>query len=213
MAWEFDKIVQFAQQFVASGREDFELGFVFSEWTPADGLTLTETYPAVREDVAPTEDAPAGVANRIWVKLNNGAWQQLSGVAQVTNIGIGTVGVLTSGIESTMVIKGWTSKSIAAGYIIAPTVTMNQINADRTTGLALIRVQVAGDTHPLAPSEPFTSGQVSVLSTWLNEHDITNAEFAALFNVAPAYLANWLQNNPRWRFAQVIHDRFNGSSG
>lgn len=208
MAWNFEQIVAFAKEF--NRPAGTELAFVFSEWTAEDGLTLVDTYPVVREDLPPTEDAPANQANRLWVKINNGAWQKVSAIPSVTNIGLGTAGAVVSGIESTMVIAGWNAKQIAAGYVLAPTATLDQINSDRTTGIALIRVSASADdeTHALAPDEPFTAGQVTALAAWLNAHDITNAEFAALFDVTAAQLSNWLTNHARWRFAQQIHDRF-----
>ena len=209
MAWNFDQIIAFGQQF--SGPAGTELAFVLSEWTPEDGLALSDAYPAVRANVPPTEDAPVNQADRMYVKLNNGAWQQVSSIASVTNIGLGTVGVLQSGIASSTVIVGWGAKQIAAGYIIASGATLDQINLDRTSGLALIRTYINaddGEVQPLDPSEPFTSAHVTFLSTWLNEHGITNQEFADLFDLQAAEVSAWLQSHPRKQFAQVIHDRF-----
>lgn len=206
--WDFTQIVEFGRAF--AGPAGTELAFVLSEWTPEGGLTLSTTYPAVRADVPPTEDAPAAQVARLWVKLNNGAWQKVSSIPTVTNVGLGTAGVVQSGVVSSMVIKGWAAKGIAAGYIVAPEVTMNLINSQRTTGLALIRTYVnsAETAHPLAPDTMFTPAQVTVLATWLNAHGVSNAEFAALFGVTAGQLSNWLQTNPRWRFAQVVHEKF-----
>jgi hypothetical protein len=212
MAWNFERIVQFARQF-SDRPAGTELAFVLSEWAAETGLALVNAYPATREDQPPTGDAPAAVAGRVWVRLNGGAWQQVQDVANVTNVGIGSTGVLTGGIASSMVIKAWPAKSIAAGYIVAPGATMDQINADRDTGVALIRTYVNagdGDDHPLAPDAPFTSGQVTALSAWLTAHGVTNDEFAALFDVSAAQVATWLQGHPRWQFAQTIHDQFGG---
>lgn len=204
----FEEIITFGQGF--TGPENTELAFVFSEYSAGDGIDLVSEYPAVREDLPPTEDASISQANRIWVKLNNGDWQQLKNVPQVTNIGLGQVGTLLSGISSSMVIKVWATKNIVAGWVVAKSETLDAINSDRTTGIALIRTYINFDQtdHPLAPNVPFTSQQVSFLSVWLEDHYITNEEFAALFDVAPAQLSNWLQNNPRWKFAKQIHDRF-----
>lgn len=212
MSWNFEQMVSFAQQFQASGREGFELAFVLSEWTPGGGLALADTYPAERSIIAPTEVATGAQADRIFIKINSGSWQQLSQVASVTDIGIGQSGVLTSGIDSSMVVVGWQSKGIAAGYIIAPSSTIDQINTDRETGLALIRIIVDAeeDEHPLGPDTLMTGTQVALLSTWLNNHNITNEEFAALFDLAPAQLSSYLTTLPRWRFAQEIHTRFSG---
>ena len=113
------------------------------------------------------------------------------------------------GVVASAVLKGWSAKSIAAAYIIANTATINAINASRTVAVALIRLSLVQDgTNALDPMEPFTSAQVGFLAVWLNEHDITNAEFAALFDVSAALLSNWLQNHPRWQFAAQLHERF-----
>ncbi len=114
-----------------------------------------------------------------------------------------------SGIVASMVLAGWTAKSIAAAYVIASSATLDAINASRTVALALIRLSLVQEgLNPLAPRDPFTSGQVTILSTWLNAHTITNTEFAALFDITAAQLSNWLQTHPRWQFAQQVHDRF-----
>jgi len=209
MAWDFDKIIEFGQQF--AGPAETELAFVLSEWTPANGLGLMTTYPAVRADEPPTEDAPLHLSNNLWVKLNSGGWQQVKNIASVTHIGIGTSGVLQSGIASSMVIAGWSAKQIAAGYIVAPGATITQINAQRTTGLALIRTYINSDetAHPLAPETNFTAAQVTVLATWLNAHSITNAEFAGLFGVTAGQLSTWMQNHSRIEFARQLHVSFN----
>jgi hypothetical protein len=206
--WDFEQIISFAQGF--SRPPGTELAFVFSEWTAADGLALSTAYPAVFEDLPPTEDAPVNQADRVWVKLNGGEWQQVSSIPSVTHIGLGETGVLVSGIGSAMVIAGWTAKGIAAGYVIAPTATMDRIQSERTVGVPLIRVCACVDeeTHALPPDEPLTSGQVAALSTWLNDHAISDALFAGLFGATWTQLSTWLQNNPRWLFVQEIHDRF-----
>lgn len=209
MPWNLNDIIAFGRQF--SGPAGTELAFVFSEWVAEDGLALTAAYPAVRADLPPTEDAPANRAARLWVKLSGSAWQQVSSIANVTNIGIGSVGVLQSGVQAAMVIKDWGDKSIAAGYIVATGATLDQINTDRDEGIALIRTYINeddGEDHPFAPSEPFTSGQVTALQTWLSDHSVTPAEFAALFDVSAAQIPNWLQTHTRAEFAQVIHNRF-----
>jgi hypothetical protein len=112
------------------------------------------------------------------------------------------------GVVASMVLAGWTAKSIAGAYIMADTATIDAINASRTVALALIRMSLNGGPNPLAYDQPATSQQVTVLSTWLNNHNITNSEFAALFGVTAAQLSNWLQTHPRWQIAQVIHDKF-----
>lgn len=209
MAWDFNQIIEFGRQF--SGPNGTELAFVLSEWTPEDGLALTQAYSAVYSYAPPTEDMLETQANRIWVKINNGVWQRVVDVVSVTNIGFGTNKVLQSGVQSSMVIVGWQAKGIAAGYVIASGTTLDAINADRTTGLALIRTYINeadGEVQPLAPDEPFTAGQVGILATWLNDHNITNQEFADLFDVTAAQLSNWLTTHSRIEFAQQIHDRF-----
>lgn len=114
------------------------------------------------------------------------------------------------GVVELAILKGWTAKSVAVGYVIATSAVLDAINVSRTVAIALIRcaIPVSNGPHPLAPSEPFTAGQVSILSTWINEHDITNTEFAALFDTTAALLAAWLQGHPRWQFAAQLHERF-----
>ena len=114
------------------------------------------------------------------------------------------------GVVASMVLASWTAKSVAVGYVIATSAVLDAINASRTVAIALIRCAIQADNgpHPLAPSEPFTAAQVAILATWINEHDITNTEFAALFDVTAVQLSNWLQNHPRWQFAAQLHERF-----
>lgn len=209
MAWDFENIIAFGQQF-GDRPAGTELAFVFSTWTAQGGLDLVTAYPAVRANVPPTEPAPAAQVARLWVKLNNGAWQLVTSIPSVTAVGLGSAGVLQSGVEASMVIAGWPAKGIGAGYIIASGATLNQINTDRNAGLALIRTYVNSDetAHPLGPDNPFTSPQVSALSAWLNAHGVTNGEFAALFDVTAAQLAGWLTSHPRWQFAKVISEKF-----
>lgn len=113
------------------------------------------------------------------------------------------------GVMASMVLAPWPAKSVAVAYVIASSVLLDAINQSRTVALALIRLSLVQDgIDPLAYDEPFTSGQVTALSMWLNEHSITNAEFAALFDVNPALVGNWLQMHPRWQMAQVMHEQF-----
>lgn len=207
MPWDFSNIIAFGRQF--SGPAGTELAFVFSEWAAEDGLALTTDYPAVRAVVEPTAAAPNSQADRVFVDRGSG-WEQLTGIAGINAVGLGTTGVLQSGVASSMVIAPWAAKAIAAGYIVATGATVDAINADRTTGIALIRTYINDDetNHPLAPSEPFTAGQVSALSAWNNDHGVTDSEFAALFGVSAAQLSNWLQTHTRVQFAQQIHERF-----
>lgn len=209
MAWDFEQMIQYARKY-ADGLSGMELAFVFSEWDQAEGLGLMSAYPVEREDLPPTEDMPAYLAKKIWVKLNSGAWQQLVDVSQVTNIGQGKVGVVTGGVSRGIVLAGWKAKSIAAGYITALSSTMDQINSERTTGVALIRIMANEDDgeNPFDPSEPFTQAQITALNTWLSEHDVTPQEFAALFNKTATELADDLKTEPRWKLAEEIHDRF-----
>lgn len=115
----------------------------------------------------------------------------------------------TPGIVASMILAGWTAKSVAAAYVIANTATLDAINASRTTAVALIRLSlVNGGTNLLAPDLPATSQQVTALSTWLNNHAITNTEFAALFGITAAQLSAWLQSHPRWMIAAQMKERF-----
>jgi hypothetical protein len=203
--WDFQQIVEFGRQF--AGPAGTELAFVFSEWAAADGLAPVDAYPAVRTVSPPS--APLPNPSRYYVNVGAG-WVPVTSLAGFVAAGVGEVGILQSGVGNSMVIAPWVAKGIAAGYVIAPGITLDLINSQRTTGLALIRTYInAGEAaHPLAPDIPFTAGQVTALSTWVNAHGITNTEFAALFDVAPAQLSNWLTTHPRWQFAQQIHDRF-----
>lgn len=207
--WEFDKMVDYARQY-ANGVSNMELAFVFSEWNQENGLNLVSAYPVEHEDFPPEDDMPARLAKKIWVKVNAGAWQQLVNLSQVTNVGIGQVGVVTGGVSRGIVIAGWKAKSIAAGYITALSSTLDQINSERTAGVALIRIKVNEDDgeNPFDPSEPFTLPQVNALFAWLDNHDITDIEFANLFNTNPTTLKNQLQIRPRWELAKEIHERF-----
>lgn len=209
MAWDFEHIVSFAREFMASGREGHELAFVFSEWTPENGLAVVEAYPVTRTSIPPTDELPPSAVSRIWVDVGSG-WQQINTIPAVRRVGMGESGVVQSGVESSMIIAGWPAKGIAAGYILAPSATMGAINAGRNTAIAIMRVKVneADIDHPLEPESPFTSQQVTYLAAWLNAHGVTNSEFAALFGVTAAQLGAWLTSHPRWQFAQVIHDRF-----
>ena len=114
------------------------------------------------------------------------------------------------GIVASMVLAGWTAKNVAAAYVIADSATLDAINVSRTVAIALIRLAISADDgpNPLDPGTPCTSQQVTILSTWLNAHAITNTEFAALFDITAAQLSTWLQTHPRWQAAQVMHDRF-----
>lgn len=209
MAWDFQQIQAFASQFQQDRYPGAELAFVFSEWTPEDGLGLMAAYPAAFEDIPPTEELSPAQLVRLWVDTGTG-WRKAEDVATLQRVGLGTAGVLQSGIAASMVIQGWRAKGVGVGYIIAPSATMQAINQDRTAGLAVIRHYLddqQGDP-PLAADEPFTAGEVGVLSTWVNAHNITNTEFAALFDTTPAQLAGLLTSLPRWRLAQTIHDRW-----
>jgi hypothetical protein len=205
MAWDFQQIVEFGRQF--AGPAGAELAFVFSEWTTADGLALTAAYPAVRT-VSPPQNALPN-PSRYYVDVGAG-WEPVTSLPGFVAAGVGEVGILQSGVGNSMVIAGWAAKGIAAGYIIATGATLDLINSQRTTGLALIRTYINADetAHPLAPDTPFTVGQVTALGDWVNEHGIPNTEFAALFDVSAAQLSNWLTTHPRWQFAQQIHERF-----
>lgn len=211
MAWNFDQIIAYGRNFL-SGYPDHELAFVLSEWTPENGLALTENYPSTLVDIPPVEaaDLSSRWAREIWLDTGSG-YQQLIDMPGLVRLGQGVVNNLNDGTGPSMVIAGWSAKGIAAGYIVATGATLDQINADRISGLALIRTYVNADDseiQPLDPSDPFTQAQVGFLSTWLNEYSITNADFAALFGVSGVELADWLKTHPRKQFAQVVHDRF-----
>lgn len=204
MSWNFEQIQAFASQFQQDRYPGAELAFVFSEWTPEDGLGLMAAYPATFEDIPPTEELA-----RLWVDTGTG-WRKAEDVATLQRVALGTAGVLQSGIAASMVIQGWRAKGVGVGYIIAPSATMQAINQDRTVGLAVIRHYLddqRGDP-PLAADTPMTAVELTALSTWLNTHAITNTEFAGLFDTSPAQLAAFLSALPRWRLAQVIHDRW-----
>lgn len=116
------------------------------------------------------------------------------------------------GIVASAVLAGWPAKSVAVAYAIANSATLDAINANRTAAIALIRMAISADNgpHPLAPGEPFTAQQVGYVATWINQHGITNTEFAALFDVTPVQLSAWLQNHPRVEFARVLHKKWSG---
>lgn len=205
-----DQLSQYVTEWRADSRPaGTELAFVFTEIDGEGNPALLVNYPAVYQDIEPTEDAPANAVNRLWVKLNNGAWQKVSSIPAVTNVGLGTSGVLQSGCVTWSEPINWIAKSIAAGITVATDATLDQINADRASSIALIRTYVNDDgPAPLAPDVPFTAGQVTALSTWINAHGITPAEFAALFDVSAAQLSDWLQTHSRLEFAKQIYSRF-----
>ncbi len=210
MTWNFKQIQQFARGFAKEGKRDnHEIAFVLSEWSAETGFgPLKAAYPTTFVDMPPENELPSGQVDRLW--LDNGSgWQKFRDVLPTERIGKGDR-KLVGGIESEVIIAGWKAKGIGVGYILAPSATIDQINMDRTAGIALIRVMVDSEAgaNPLAPEEPFTTGQVSALSAWLNAHGVTNAEFAALFGVSAAELGDWLTSNPRWRFAEVTHEQF-----
>lgn len=209
MAFEFDEMIGYARQF-ADGNSGMELAFVFSEWEQEEGFGLVSAYPVEREDQPPTDPLPLFMAKRLWVQLNEGAWQQLITVPQVTAIGLGLTGVVVSGVDRATYLAGWKAKGIGAGYITAPTSTMDQINSDRTTGVALIRIKINDDDgeNPLEPSDPFTDVQITALNTWLGNHGVTPNEFAGLFNKTAVELAADMRVEPRWKLARALHEKF-----
>jgi len=206
--WDFQQIQAYASEYQQDRFPGCELAFVFSEWTPVEGLGLMDAYPAAFEDIPPTEELPAGALARLWVDLGAG-WQQIATLPTVQRVGVGTAGVLQSGVATSIVIQGWNAKQIAVGYVIAPPATLQAINADRTVGLAVIRHPLDPEQEaPLSADEPFTAAQVNALATWLNDHGVTNTEFADLFDTTPTQIADFLTTHPRWQLAQVMHDRF-----
>jgi len=211
MALDLTQMIAFGRQFSSDQLPaGTELAFVFSELNQEGGLALSDTYPATRGISEPTAETPASQAGRIFVDIGSG-WQQLTSIPTVQRIGIGQTGILLSGIAGASEIIHWRAKGIAAALILASGDTIDQINADRTTGIALIRTYIHeddGEVQPLAPDEPFTSAQVTALATWLSEHDITPAEFAALFDVTAPQVADWLTSHPRYQFAQQMYERF-----
>jgi hypothetical protein len=113
------------------------------------------------------------------------------------------------GIVASKVLAGWIVKSVAAAYVIATSTLLDQINATRTVAIAFVRLSLVDEEEqPLAPNLPFTSQQIQYLSTWINDHNITNTEFAALFGVTAVQLSAWLQSHPRHEFIQVLAERF-----
>lgn len=209
MPWEFNNIVKLARTF-ADDVSGMELAFVFSEWTPEGGMGLMEAYLVERENQPPIEPLVPYLAKRIWVQINNGPYEPLVDVPQVTAIGLGDGDKVISGVSREVYLAGWKAKGIGAGYIVAPSTTMDQINTDRTVGVALIRVRVNEDDgdNPFDPSKPLTDAQITALNNWLGDHDVTPDEFAGLFGKSVAEMVADLKIEPRWKLAELIHTKF-----
>ena len=211
MAWDFNDVATYFREY--AGIEGLSGAAFFGEWAAADGFDLS-TYPAVRTDVAPTDDAPENQANRVWVKVNNGAWQQLSAIANITNIGIGTVAKLQSGVQTTIVIKGWSAKSIGFGYVLGIDTTLEQIQLDRTQALLLVRGDIATDGTitqiiGLEMNESFTADDLTAMNAWLGAHNVTPAEFRTKFGWATNEEGQtWMLSHTRREFLQLIHDQW-----
>jgi hypothetical protein len=209
MAWDFNDIAGYFRQY--AGVDGLSGAAGFFEWSAADGFDLSN-YPPVRLNIAPTEDAPANQVARVWVKINDGAWQQLSDLAQVTNIGIGTVDGFQSGIQSMIVIRGWGAKSVGFGYILGIDTTLEQIQTDQTQGLLLVRGDIATDgtiTPVINPDTPFIQGDLDDINTWMGAHGVTPSEFATKMGWAsPAEGQTWMLANARKAFLQSVHDQW-----
>lgn len=210
MPWDFNDIGSYFRQY--AGPPNLAGAAGFFEWAPQDGFDLSN-YPPTREAQPPTEDAPQAQADRVWVRVNAGAWQQLSGLSQVTNIGIGTPGQLTGGVSASIVIQGWPAKGVGFGYILGIASTLDALHADATQGILLVR----GDISPEGEitvvtdwNEPFTAGDITAINAWMGAHGVTAQELASQLGWAsPQEAQAWLLANPRKAFLQRIHDRFN----
>lgn len=159
-------------------------------------LEVVETVEAITAGYIHAKALSRALCSDPELAMIFGEWTPVGGLASL------------SGVVASKVLRGWTAKSVAAAYIIANTTSINAINASRTTAIAFIRLSLNGETVQLLPRDNFTSAQVGYLSTWINAHSITNAEFAALFNVTAAQLSAWLQSHPRWQFAAQLNERF-----
>lgn len=209
MAWDFNDIASYFRQY--AGIDGLSGAAFFGEWAAADGFDLS-SYPAVRANVAPTEDAPQNQADRVWVKVNDGAWQQLSDIANVTNIGIGTVSELQSGVQTTIVIKGWGAKSIGFGYVLGIDTTLAQIQADQTQAILLVRGDIAMDgaiTQIITMDDPFTSQDLTEINAWMGAHGVTPTEFRTKMGWASTAEGQaWMTTHSRREFLQLVHDRW-----
>lgn len=210
MAWNFDQIAAYARQYAADSRPDnTELAFVFSEYDAESGLLLSGAYPATRQSMPPEAELTGPMLQRLYVDIGSG-WEPITGIAAVQRVGLGTPGQLASGIETSIVIVS--AGSVAAGYILATSDTLNTINTERTTGIALIRVPLSEDgTSNLPPDEPFTGPQVTALAAWLNAHGVTNEQFSGWFEATPEQVLEYLTTHPRVDLAKEIHRRWGTS--
>lgn len=100
-----------------------------------------------------------------------------------------------------------TTPNVVMGYAVALQATFDDmILPAKRVHLPILRSyldEAQGDT-PYEPNTPFSASEVSVVSTWFNNHGITNTAFAKYFDSTPTKIAEWMQNNPRWDFAKRI---------
>lgn len=209
MAWDFDSVEQFFAQF--AGPANLAGASVFAEWSAADGFDLS-TYPASYSVSEPTADAPTNRSDRVWVRISGGAWTQVKDVPNVTNIGIGAVGVLTSGVSSMMIIQGWGAKSIGFGYVVGFDTSLDQIHIDQTQGIFLTQCDIGTDgtiTETILLDENFTSGDLSAINTWMGAHSVTPSEFATKMGWASASEGQtWMLGHTRREFLNRINEQW-----
>lgn len=209
MAWDFNDIVNYFRQY--AGIEGLSGAAFFGEWSAENGFDLSN-YPVVRANVAPTEDAPQNQSDRVWVKVSGGAWQQLANIPNVTNIGIGSVSELQSGVQTTIVIKGWGAKGIGFGYVLGIGTTLAQIQADQTQAILLVRGDIAPDgtiTQIITMDDPFTASDLTAINAWMGAHNVTPTEFRTKMGwVSTAEGQTWMTTHSRREFLQLVHDRW-----
>lgn len=207
MTWDFNQIADYFRQY--AGIDGLSGAAFFGEWSAAEGFDLS-AYPVVRADVAPTEDAPASQAARVWVKVSGGAWQQLQDIGTITNIGFGSVADLQSGVSTTIVINGWGAKGVGFGYVLGIESTLAQIQIDQTQAILLVRGDIAVDgtiTQVITMNDSFSSGDLSEIGAWMNAHGVTNSEFAVKMGWAtPSEGQTWMLSHTRREFLQRVHD-------
>ena len=211
MAWDFSDLEAFFSQF--AGPDNWGGAAVFAEWAAADLFDLSD-YPPTREDLPPDNDAPINTARRAWVKLNGGAWEQLVDVAQVTNVGVGSVGVLTAGINSQMLIQAWPAKDVGVGYIIGVDSTLEAIQSDADQGVLIVQCSIAPEgtvtqTVGREWDENHIAADLTAYNTWMSAHEVTATQFAQKLGWAsPAEAFEWMFAHTRAEFLARVHDQF-----
>lgn len=193
----------------------WSLGFVFAE-LDGEGNPLWATDPRV--PFVTTENPPAaeypGWQDKVWVKLNGGAWQKASSIPTVTALGVGAPGTPVSGIYSGNEMHSLPGTNIGIGLLALPTPLVAAINALAADDILAVPTYLAFDPDEAAaqtalrPDEPFVAAGVTTLAAWLAAHGVTGTQFGAWFGMTAQQVADWMQSHTRLEFAVEVYGRF-----